>query len=844
MATIFILILSALTVISVVVWLIQMFKVKVWICTKSKREARMSCIGFMKDNGSQEVPEVLLASRSNGPAIGRIKMGDTDDNAYVEILSSDGNDETAKAQYRTCGYVAQDGYIYRQLGKNKRPEKVGYTARPSAPKVPIAVGERTWHSLWLKCQLNAYMGEPSESGKAKMPVSQCYHYSFHSSKNDAMPPETRSAAFGLLFGLYNKNDYREYYNSPAYGWKDTALLATLIYTLGYVLWYFIRVKIMGKTLLNSEPLMPFVLYAVYFGLWAIVRAIKIECIENSNTIQPKIDLFNKALGQRFFDYAILACCLITLLFSLGEGAVYGLDFMALIAVIITGVIINMIMKSSSARWEVKNPFAVDDDSDMEDEEIVNPEGDIARLYKWTLDAESNKNVSGELTLYYTSQYISDLRFVNPFYNQRKDKPLKLLIMDMFHYMKEHRGITARLRYVATQIQRISAQNGLDDFETLQFTIDFVQEPNIRFCLNRDSKAINQFEDYIRYPDEVLYDKEADSNSKALLAAMLFHFMQHNVLYLFSRVQHHGAIGIEVKKEWIEDNMINGHGIDEISFVYNNRRYIFCETTSDGFRIGGTMGGMKYDDFDEQIEFTLIEDDVDDSNEESVTCLYNWDLDSPLGNQLHGSYTLEFSKTEIDDLRANNPFLTYATDHSSYEDNIRKIFDFINQSSERQAKVSEIAQYIRTTIKDANLGSYDLVQFALDFCQAPNITYCVDEQSAGISFAQEYMRFPDEVLFDKEGDCDCKSSLTAALFHALGYKVLVMLSRKLQHAAIGVEANDEWLEHIDPAKLNSVLREYNGTKYLYCETTGDGFRVGQIKDEDSIHDFDTIVEINA
>ena len=86
----------------------------------------------------------------------------------------------------------------------------------------------------------------------------------------------------------------------------------------------------------------------------------------------------------------------------------------------------MIMKSSSARWEVKNPFAVDDDSDMEDEEIVNPEGDIARLYKWTLDAESNKNVSGELTLYYTSQYISDLRFVNPFYNQRKDKPLKLL----------------------------------------------------------------------------------------------------------------------------------------------------------------------------------------------------------------------------------------------------------------------------------------------------------------------------------------------------------------------------------------------------------------------------------
>ena len=107
-----------------------------------------------------------------------------------------------------------------------------------------------------------------------------------------------------------------------------------------------------------------------------------------------------------------------------------------------------------------------------------------------------------------------------------------------------------------------------------------------------------------------------------------------------------------------------------------------------------------------------------------------------------------------------------------------------------------------------------------------------------------MRFPDEVLFDKEGDCDCKSSLTAALFHELGYNVIVMLSKKLQHAAIGIEGKEEWLNTIKPENSENIIREYNDKKYLYCETTGDGYRIGHIKENDSIQDFETIVEIKA
>lgn len=792
----------------------------------------------MDYKGDQSVPEVHLMGRPKGPAIGRIKIGENDDNAYVEILTTDGNDDSIKPQYRTCGYISQEGYIYRQIGK-KKAEKVGYTAKPSKPNTPSAVGERTWKSLWLKCTLNTYQGMPKQGGKPKPPVAVSFHKSFHSSKHDAMPPEARAAAFSYFFGKYNKNDYQEYYNSPAYGWKDTALLATLIYAIIYVIWYLVHIKVLGNKYFVLNYQEASLLYCIYYAIWAIVRTIKIECIENSNTIQPKLDLFNKALGQRAFDIAIILCGIITLAYT---GTYYGYDFAALVCVVISGVTTNMLLRSSSMRWEIKNPFATDEgENEDEDEEIPNPEGDITRTFKWSLDSAHIKDIVGEINLFFDSKYIADLRFANPFYHQRKDKPTREIVVDMFCYMKEHRKTTARMRYVASQIKNIANQKALSVEDTLQFALDFVQEPNIRFCMNRDSKPINQYEDYVRYPDEVLYDKESDSNSKALLAAMLFHYMNHNMLYLLSRIQHHGAIGIEIQDEWIENDRIFGKKLEDVTFLHNGKKYIFCETTGDGFRIGGTMEGMRLEDFDERIELPLI-DGNDDSDEDSGTRNYEWNLDSEIGSKLHGEYTMEFNADEIEELREKNPFRS--SEQSSYEDNIKTIFNYLKEDSQRTEKVREIANYIKSQINDANLGELDLVQFALDFCQEPNIKYRVDNESKGIGYAKEYMRFPDEVLFDQEGDCDCKSSLSAAILHELGYNVIVMLSQKLQHAAIGIEMKEEWLSIIMPENTESIVKEYNGRKYIYCETTGDGFRVGHIKENDSIQDFNTIVEIKA
>lgn len=853
-------ILLGVGVLGLILSIFQLFKIRVWISIKNKRNQKFTKIGFLDLNDQYEVPEVRLPDQTRGTPIGRVKMGDKDDNSYVEVLLTDSDDESVKPRYKTCGYVTQEGYIYKLGEKGKKAERIGYTARPSNPEVPTTIGERSWKTLWLTCKLNVYLGSPNppapeqtaeegkeedkkagKAGKAKTKVSsripevKTSYTGIHSSKHDSLPPEAKAGAYGVFFQMYNKNDYYEHYASPAYGWKDTALLSAFIYAVLYVVWYIFKVKILGLRFIGFKYWLDIPLYFVFYALWAIVRAIKIECIERSDTIQPQLDIFNKSLGQKWIDTAIIICCSIILGFT---GTYYRFDFLPLATVIMTAVGINMSLKASKKPWETNNPYEADKEESEEDE-LENPRGDIERDYAWDLDSPDRKDVKGNLTLYFDSQYISELRFMNPFFSQRKDKSTHVLIKEMFRYIKSHKSVSARSRYIVKRIEELSRQNGLAADDKMQFMLDFVQEPNIRFVMNVDSSAIQKYADYIRYPDEVLYDQEADSNSKAFLAAVLVHYMKHNVLFLCSRHQHHGAIGIEVSEEWVKDGRLFDQPREDVTFTHNGREYIFCETTADGFRIGGTLGGMNPDDFDERVEIPVIDENIDDTNEDSETRLYHWELDSAMGNKLVGSTTIEFSMDELGALRSDNPFNTYGTDGHSYADNVRAMFEYLDKTPGVKKHVEEIASYIRSEIKSMGYGELDLVQFALDFCQEPNITYRVDEESEGIEFAKEYMRFPDEVLYDKEGDCDCKSSLTMALLKALGYKVVFLLSQKHSHAAVGVEYDPEWKDFLKIEDEERVVKEHNGVKYVYCETTGDNFKVGQIGESQSIQDFEFV-----
>lgn len=230
--------------------------------------------------------------------------------------------------------------------------------------------------------------------------------------------------------------------------------------------------------------------------------------------------------------------------------------------------------------------------------------------------------------------------------------------------------------------------------------------------------------------------------------------------------------------------------------------------------------------------------------DEVSRQYEWDLDAGGKRRLHGELTLTFSKEDVAELRRRNPFRSYGIDQRSYERNIHDMFGFLLSKPRYMKNVQIVAEYIRMRIERARYSEFDMVQFALDFVQAPNITYRVDEECASIGHIAEYMRFPDETLYDKEGDCDCKSFLMAALFHELGYHVLVLISRELGHAAIGIACENNWLGQIARKEMRQVLLKYNGRRYLFCETTADGFKVGEIQRTTSIRDFESVVEIAA
>ena len=77
---------------------------------------------------------------------------------------------------------------------------------------------------------------------------------------------------------------------------------------------------------------------------------------------------------------------------------------------------------------------------------------------------------------------------------------------------------------------------------------------------------------------------------------------------------------------------------------------------------------------------------------------------------------------------------------------------------------------------------------------------------------------------------------------MGYDVILLLSRELGHSAVAVSVKQsEILGYINNARLEDVTIEINGRKYYYCETTTDGFMIGDINEGINVDKFETRLE---
>lgn len=111
------------------------------------------------------------------------------------------------------------------------------------------------------------------------------------------------------------------------------------------------------------------------------------------------------------------------------------------------------------------------------------------------------------------------------------------------------------------------------------------------------------------------------------------------------------------------------------------------------------------------------------------------------------------------------------------------------------------------------SDYDNVMNVVIFVQS--LPYTSDSVTTGFD---EYPRYPIETLADNGGDCEDTSILTAALLKEMGYDIVLL--KFPNHMAIGV--------HVDGAP--GTYCEYNSVRYYYLETTGDGWKIGEVPEE--------------
>lgn len=138
-------------------------------------------------------------------------------------------------------------------------------------------------------------------------------------------------------------------------------------------------------------------------------------------------------------------------------------------------------------------------------------------------------------------------------------------------------------------------------------------------------------------------------------------------------------------------------------------------------------------------------------------------------------------------------------------------------------VVELANDLDSMSNNEGFNDIQTINFVLSFVQT--IDYKLDNFTT-YSGIQEYPKYPVEMLWDGQGDCEDGSALFASLMEAMGFDaVLIILPADENnggHAAVGVSHND----------AVGTYYELNDKKYFFTETTSFGWMLGDYPFEES------------
>ena len=598
---------SAILAVYLVYLVVRHFRPKTWVTVYRKNSVTSAF--YMDYEREGEAAELHSTQAGVGIPVARVFDESKDGEQLVRIPFGELTDESTKKNYRLRGYIMRDGLIYKKQSPKSEPTVIGYTARASKPSIPTVRGERTWRTLWLESELEVYSGAPDSSNpNANKKVAHVYMDGITPFRDRrVVSTEAKAGTAALLYTIFGQKEEKDsVYSEPSYGWNDTALLTSIVYSVLFMILYFVYTCLFHRSLLGKDIEGVFLLFVCYFLLCAVIGGYKIHRIEASNSFQPQLDMLNKGLSLGKTDAAISALGAFSVIYAFYY---YDCDFLPLLMAVTFGVGRNGLIRGIRKPWKVVANYDEENVENQEEKksfaEVQPPDGGTKKTFSWDLDSRCAQNLHSEITVSFDMEKLNQQREQNPFYSQRTEETKRVCVKQMFQTWLENRSMQERTNYIARYMEQESSRNNMEEIDRLQYLLDFVQEPNIAFMQSKESKSIQYAVDYMRYPDETLFDQEGSSDCKAFLAAALLHAWGYNVLYVASTQQQHSAVAIELNSySWLSSYFTETTMEDKAVVEFNRRRYIYCETSGDGFFVGNLVKDMHIEDFDIKVELPL------------------------------------------------------------------------------------------------------------------------------------------------------------------------------------------------------------------------------------------------
>lgn len=148
-----------------------------------------------------------------------------------------------------------------------------------------------------------------------------------------------------------------------------------------------------------------------------------------------------------------------------------------------------------------------------------------------------------------------------------------------------------------------------------------------------------------------------------------------------------------------------------------------------------------------------------------------------------------------------------------------------------SSVSLVTNLLTNISEREGYSKYEQVEFAIAFVQS--LPYTFDKVTTPYD---DYPRFPYETIHADGGDCEDTSILMAAILKKMGYDVVLL--GLPGHVAVGV--------YCDPADFDYTVTSYpyNGRDYCYLETTGEGYKVGELPSDYSSATKVTVIPLRS